>query len=74
MTEAEPPMPLMPRVGTDVDLERYLDVASQWIGLPIADADRAAVVENLRGIAAVAALLVDEPLSDDLESAPVFEA
>lgn len=71
VTEARQPIP---RVGTDFDAETYLDVAAHLVGLPISPSDRPAVVENLRAIAAVAATLMDEPLADDIESAPVFEA
>jgi len=63
-----------PRVGQDFDAEAYLDSASYLVGLAIAPDDRAAVVENLRAIAAVAATLMDEELPDELEAAPVFSA
>lgn len=68
----DPPTP--PRVAQDFDAEAYLDSASQLVGLTIAPEDRAAVVENLRAIAAVAATLMDEELPDELEAAPVFSA
>jgi len=68
------PTPPIPPVGTDFDAETYLDVAARLVGLPVAEEDRPAVVENLRAIAAVAAILMAETLDDDLESASVFRA
>ena len=56
------------------DATAYLDAASRLIGLEIPEADRAAVVAALEGIAAVAADLMATPLDDDIELAPVFTA
>ncbi|MSQ29912.1 MAG: DUF4089 domain-containing protein [Dehalococcoidia bacterium] len=56
------------------DAEAYLDAASRLIELEIAEADHAAVVAALEGIAAVAADLMAVPLADEVELAPVFTA
>ena len=56
------------------DAGTYLDAASRLIGLEIPEADRAAVVAALEGIAVVAADLMAVPLADEVELAPVFTA
>jgi hypothetical protein len=56
------------------DASAYLDQAAGLVGLDIDDAYRPGVIENLQRLAAVARLVVDFPLPDDLEAAPVFEA
>ncbi len=56
------------------DASAYLDQAAGLVGLDIDDAYRPGVIENLQRLAGVARLVVDFPLPDDLEAAPVFEA
>lgn len=54
--------------------ERYLDAASAVLGMEVAAEDRALVAENLRVLASMAALVLEEPLADNLEPAAVFRA
>jgi hypothetical protein len=55
------------------DIEAYVDAATALLGLPIDPAHRPGIVLNLRRIADLAALVMEFPLSDDIEAAPVFE-
>lgn len=55
------------------DPETYVDGAAALIGLPIDPTHRAGVVLNLERIAQMAALVMEFPLPDDVEPAPVFE-
>lgn len=54
------------------DAEAYIDAASRLIGLPIDRAHRAGVLLNLERIAQMAALVMDFPLPEECEPAPVF--
>jgi hypothetical protein len=56
-----------------VDPETYVDAAAALIGLPIDPAHRPGVVLNLERIAQMAALVMEFPLPEDIEPAPVFE-
>ncbi len=56
------------------DASAYIDQAAGVVGLEITPAQRPGVIENLERLAAVARLVTDFPLPDDLEAAPVFEA
>ena len=55
------------------DAEAYVDAASRLIGLPIDPAHRAGVLLNLERIAQMAALVMEFPLPDDTEPAPVYQ-
>lgn len=50
----------------------YLEAVSSRLGLPIPAASRAAVLEDLNRIGAVARFLMEFPLSQEIEAAPVF--
>ncbi len=52
--------------------EAYLDAAAALIGLPIDPEHRAGVLLNLQRIADMAVLVMEFPLPDDSEPAPVF--
>ena len=54
------------------DAETYVDAAAALIGLPIHPEHRSGVVLNLERIAQMAALVMDFPLLDEAEPAPVF--
>jgi Protein of unknown function (DUF4089) len=54
-------------------LANYVDEAAQLIGLSIPAEYRQSVIENFQRIAAIAALVNDFPLTQEIESAPVFE-
>jgi hypothetical protein len=56
-----------------LDIEAYVDAAAALVGLPIEPAHRPGIVLNLRRIADLAALVMEFPLPDDIEAAPVFE-
>jgi hypothetical protein len=60
----------MPEQSFDADA--YVDAAAALIGLPIDPAHRPGVVLNLERIAQMAALVMDFPLPDEIEPAPVF--
>jgi hypothetical protein len=47
--------------------------ASRLIGLPIRPEDCDAVIEDAARIASVAALLMEFPLPQEIEAAPVFQ-
>lgn len=53
---------------------RMADALSPVIGIAIAPEWRPAVIANLKATAAAAKLVLDFPLPDDLEPAPVFRA
>jgi hypothetical protein len=54
------------------DAEAYVDAAAALIGLPIDPAHRPGVVLNMGRIAQMAALVMEFPLPDEVEPAPVF--
>lgn len=54
------------------DAEHYLDAAAAAIGLTIAPEHRPGVLANLKTVAAMAALVMDFPLPESVEAAPVF--
>ena len=58
--------------GQPFDPDAYVDAAAALIGLPIDPAHRPGVVVNLERIAQMAALVVEFPLPEDAEPAPVF--
>ena len=51
----------------------YVEQTAQLLDLPIAPEYRPGVVENFARIAAIATLVMEFPLPDDIEPAPVFE-
>ncbi len=56
----------------DFDADAYVDAAAALIGLPIHPEHRPGVVLNLARVAQMAALVMDFPLADETEPAPVF--
>jgi hypothetical protein len=63
----------MSRVPTPEELGAYVDQAAKLIDLPIAPEHRPGVVQFMGVIMGAAALVMEFPLPDDVESAPVFE-
>jgi hypothetical protein len=57
----------------NLNIAQYVEQTAQLIDLPLAPEYRLSVVENFAKIAAIATLLVEFPLPEDVESAPVFE-
>lgn len=63
----------MTEAPTPEDLAAHVDRAAKLIGLPILPAHRPGVIQTMGVIAAAATLVMDFPLPDDVEAAPVFE-
>jgi hypothetical protein len=63
----------MTEAPTPHDLGAHVDHAAKLIGLPILPEHRPGVVRAMGVIAAAARLVMDFPLPDDVEAAPVFE-
>lgn len=58
---------------TPEDLGVYVDSASKLIGLRILPEHRPGVIQAMGVITAAATLVMEFPLPDDVEAAPVFE-
>ncbi len=56
-----------------INLARYVEQTAQVIDLPLAPEYRPSVVENFTKIAAIATLVMEFPLPEDIEAAPIFE-
>ena len=54
------------------DADAYVTAAAALIGLEIDPEHRPGVVLNVERVAQMAALVMDFPLPDDLEAAPIF--
>lgn len=55
------------------NIEKYVDDAAELINLPIDPEYRPGVIANLEQIAAIAQLVIEFPLTDEIEIAPIFE-
>lgn len=55
------------------DFAEYVDRTAQLIDLPLNPEHRPGVVENFARIAAIANLVMEFPLPEDAEPAPLFE-
>lgn len=55
-------------------LASYVDHAAPLMGLTLTPQQREGVIRNLAMTFAVAQLVMEFPLTDDVETAPVFEA
>lgn len=51
----------------------YVEQTAQLLDLPIAPEYRPGVMENVARIVAIATLVIECPLPEDIEPAPVFE-
>jgi len=56
----------------DRDLESYMTTMAAALGLSITPESRPLVMAHLRAMLAAAALVMDFPLPDDVEAAPIF--
>jgi len=56
-----------------MDYTTYVEQAAAVVGLPIPPEYHQSVVENFERIAAIAQLVMEFPLDEDVEIAPVFE-
>lgn len=59
---------------TDAELEAYMDASAAVLGLSIDPAWRDAVRANLAVTFRMGGMVLDFPLHDEAEPAPVFEA
>jgi hypothetical protein len=56
----------------DAQIAEYVDAACAANGLKLADDERARVIDQYASIAVIAAPLLELPLGDTVEIAPVF--
>jgi hypothetical protein len=56
------------------DAATYVDAAAALMGLPLDPAHRPGVILNLERIAEMAGLVMEFPLPEETEPAPVFRA
>jgi hypothetical protein len=56
-----------------LNFDQYVEQTAQLLDLPVAPEYRESVVENFAKIAAIANLVIDFPLPENIEPAPVFE-
>jgi hypothetical protein len=56
------------------DLDQYVALMAETLGIPISDAERPGVVPHMRRTADLAAQVMDFEAPSDLEAAPVFKA
>ena len=56
-----------------LDADAYVDAAARLVGLPLDPAHRPGVVVNLKRIAQMAALVMEFPLPEETEPAPVYQ-
>jgi hypothetical protein len=57
----------------DKDFGQFVDLMAAVVELPIPPEYRQGVVENFERITTVAQLVLEFPLPEDIEAAPVFE-
>ena len=55
------------------NIEEYVDRTSELINLPLNPEHRPGVVVNFERIAAIARLVTEFPLPQEIEAAPVFQ-
>lgn len=56
-----------------INLAEYVEQTARLIALPLAPEYRPSVVDNFTRIAAIATLVMEFPLPEEMEAAPVFE-
>jgi hypothetical protein len=57
---------------TDEDLVRFMDAAAAFLGLPIPATCRPGVVENLKTLRRHTALIMEFPVCEHTDIAPIF--
>jgi len=62
----------MPESATPEQLGAYVDETARRVGLPIAPEHRPGVIQFTAGLLAMAALVMEFPIPDDVEAGPVF--
>jgi Protein of unknown function (DUF4089) len=60
-------------VSAEFDAEKLIDAAAPLLGLELGDASRAAVKTHLDIAVGLARLVLDFPLDDEQEPAPVYQ-
>ena len=63
----------MNQIPTTDEVGAYVDEAAKQVGLPITPEHRLGVIQFMGGLLASAAVVMEFPLPDDVEPAPVFE-
>lgn len=63
----------MSGMPTPAEVGAYVDAAAELVALPIAPEHRPGVVQFMGVVLSAAALVMEFPLPEDEESAPVFE-
>jgi hypothetical protein len=58
---------------TNDQIAEYVEQTAKLIDLPIAPDYRPSIVKNFVAISAIAQLITEFPLAEDIEAAPVFE-
>lgn len=58
---------------TPIDIPTLVDLMSQVINLPIDPDHRPGVIANLERTATIAQVVMDFPLPDTIETAPIFQ-
>lgn len=58
---------------TPIDIPTLVDLMSQVIHLPIDPEHRPGVIANLERTATIAQVVMDFPLPDTIEAAPIFQ-
>jgi hypothetical protein len=56
-----------------INLAEYVEQTARLIDLPLAPEYRPSIVDNFTRIAAIATLVMEFPLPEEMEAAPVFE-
>jgi len=62
-----------PSVKDRAQVEQYVDLLAALVNLPIASEHRLGVLDNFERIQAIARLVTEFPLPEEIEAAPVFE-
>jgi Protein of unknown function (DUF4089) len=57
----------------NVNVAEYVDLMAAVVGLPLYPGHRSGVVANFERIQTIAQLVMDFPLPETVEAAPVFE-
>jgi len=63
----------MSRTPTPEEVGAYVDAVAERVALPIAPAHRPGVIQVMSGLLGSAALVMEFPLPESAEPAPVFD-
>jgi hypothetical protein len=64
---------MMSAMPTPTEVGAYVDAAAKLLALPIAPEHRPGVIQFMGVVLSAAALVMEFPLPDEVEAAPVFE-